>query len=133
MRAVFAARCARAASGHAAAAPPSSVMNLRRLTPSMVSVPAMQRVEAVVAASVASGAAASVASSAAWGDPFPVMAARWRRETWSSYTQGASSGTAVTFMRPTTAPSASTSKSSSVWPIGARTRTKWRGRGRKKR
>src|ERR1700716_1926966 len=44
-------------------------MNWRRLTPSMVGVPAMQRVEAVVAAPVASGAAALVALSAACGNP----------------------------------------------------------------
>src|SRR3979490_2233074 len=41
--------CARSGSGQeaedAAAAPPSSVMNWRRLTPSMVGAPAMQRVE----------------------------------------------------------------------------------------
>jgi len=36
---------------------------------------AVRRRGAAVAASAASGAAASVASAAAWGNPFPVMAA----------------------------------------------------------
>jgi hypothetical protein len=80
----------------------------RRLEP-CVGVPAKRR-EAAVEASAASGAAASVASAAAWGNAFPVMAALRRCEP--SYTLGASSGTAVTFMMwPTMAQSASTSKS----------------------
>ena len=39
MRAVFAARCARAAIGHAAAAPPSNVMNSRRPIEAVAPIP----------------------------------------------------------------------------------------------